>query len=227
MVFAQLYTSDGRCHGLHAFVVPIRCPHSLRALPGVIVGDMGEKLGQNGLDNGWVVFDHYRIPRENLLNRGGDVTPEGEYVSPHKVREVSVHNGKTYSVGFFQEGKKRLANSLGALSSGRVGITGMAAQMLRLALPIVVRYSALRRQFSPAQDIDGYSTTGLVSNGGTNADTEEWPVLEYPLQQWRVIPYLAATYALTYFSKTFHSRFVDYTITLMAGEKTPELVRKH
>ena len=33
--------------------------------------DMGWKLGQNGLDNGFVAFDNYAIPRENLLNKVG------------------------------------------------------------------------------------------------------------------------------------------------------------
>ena len=30
------------------------------------------------------MFDHYRIPRESLLNKNGDVTPDGQYVSPIK-----------------------------------------------------------------------------------------------------------------------------------------------
>lgn len=30
-------------------------------------------------------FSHYAIPRENLLNKGADVTPSGEYTSPYKV----------------------------------------------------------------------------------------------------------------------------------------------
>ncbi len=30
---------------------------------------MGGKLGQNGLDNGFMGFKDYRIPRENLLNK--------------------------------------------------------------------------------------------------------------------------------------------------------------
>ena len=52
IVYAQLYTPDGVCHGLHSFVVPIRDPIDLSAYPGLLIGDMGKKLGQNGLANG-------------------------------------------------------------------------------------------------------------------------------------------------------------------------------
>lgn len=52
-VFAQLYV-DGTCHGLHCFVVPIRDPNTMLPFPGCIIGDMGEKIGLNGKDNGFV-----------------------------------------------------------------------------------------------------------------------------------------------------------------------------
>lgn len=52
LVFAQLYTPDGICHGLHSFVVPLRDPHTLKTYPGVTIADMGHKIGLNGIDNG-------------------------------------------------------------------------------------------------------------------------------------------------------------------------------
>lgn len=54
-------------------------------LPGAIVGEMGAKSGLNGVDNGFATFNHVRVPRENLLNRTGDVTADGKYVTPFKV----------------------------------------------------------------------------------------------------------------------------------------------
>lgn len=182
IVYAQLYTADGKCHGLHSFVVPIR-DENLRAFPGVMVGDMGEKLGQNGLDNGFLSFNKYRIPRENLLNKTGDVTPDGQYVTPYK------------------DPNKRFGASLGALSGGRVGITGMGACNLKLCMPIAIRYSAVRRQFGPEEG-------------------EEIPVLEYQLQQWRLLPYLAAAYVMEHFHVSIFMDFVNIRVGIMMGDKS-------
>lgn len=48
-------TPDGKKNGLHAFIVPIRDPSTLQVFPGLTIGDLGEKVALNGLDNG---LDH-------------------------------------------------------------------------------------------------------------------------------------------------------------------------
>lgn len=53
IVFAQLYMADGQHHGLNAFLVPIRCTKTMKAFPGILVGDLGAKIGFNGIDNGY------------------------------------------------------------------------------------------------------------------------------------------------------------------------------
>ncbi|XP_055957651.1 peroxisomal acyl-coenzyme A oxidase 3, partial [Patella vulgata] len=182
IVYAQLYTPDGWCQGLHPFSVPVRDPRTLNAYPGVLVGDMGEKIGLQGIDNGFLAFNGYRIPKECLLDKFGDVSDEGKYVTPYK------------------DPSKRFGAALGALSGGRVGITGMAVCNLKMVITIAMRYSAVRRQFGPTE--------------------EEIPVLEYQLQQWRLIPYLAAAYALEHFSNSFFMDYVTLRIGLMAGDKS-------
>src|SRR3954447_6375781 len=79
VVFAQLVVGDeGR--GVHAIVVPIRDAHG-KVCPGVRIEDCGPKLGLNGVDNGRIWFHQVRVPRESLLNRYADVTPDGRYLS--------------------------------------------------------------------------------------------------------------------------------------------------
>ena len=57
IVYAQLYTPDGQCHGLNSFVVPVRDPKNMLVYPGVVIGDLGEKVSLNGIDNGFGKYD--------------------------------------------------------------------------------------------------------------------------------------------------------------------------
>uniref|UniRef100_A0A1L8DZ18 Acyl-coenzyme A oxidase n=1 Tax=Nyssomyia neivai TaxID=330878 RepID=A0A1L8DZ18_9DIPT len=134
IVFANLFTPDGQAHGLHGFLVPIRNPLNLQLYPGVLVGDMGEKIGLNAIDNGFVMFTNYRVPRENLLNRTGGVTPEGEYMS------------------LFSEPSKILGAALEGFSAGRLGIMQEATNTLAHSVVIAVRYAAIRKQFGPIRN---------------------------------------------------------------------------
>ncbi|XP_063519547.1 peroxisomal acyl-coenzyme A oxidase 3 isoform X2 [Pongo pygmaeus] len=183
VVFAKLYVPGDQCHGLHPFIVQIRDPKTLLPMPGVMVGDIGKKLGQNGLDNGFAMFHKVRVPRQSLLNRMGDVTPEGTYVSSFK--DVRQHFGAT----------------LGSLSWSRVSIVSLAILNLKLAVAIALRFSATRRQFGPTEE-------------------EEIPVLEYPMQQWRLLPYLAAIYALDHFSKSLFLDLMELQQGLASGDRS-------
>ncbi len=127
-VFAQLVTG-GVAHGVHAFLVPIRDDDGV-AMPGVTITDCGVKAGLNGVDNGRLVFDHVRVPREALLNRYADVAPDG-----------------TYSSDITNE-TRRFFTMLGTLVRGRISVAGGAGSATQKALTLAIRYGATRRQFS-------------------------------------------------------------------------------
>ncbi|QPK78890.1 acyl-CoA dehydrogenase family protein [Corynebacterium lizhenjunii] len=132
-VFAQLITpdSDGRSNGVHCFIVPIRDEEG-NPLPGVTIGDHGPKGGLVGVDNGTLAFDKVRIPRENLLNRFADVSPEGKYHSP-----IANKNSRFFTM-------------LGTLIRGRISVAGAAGGATQASLDIAVRYANRRRQFEGA-----------------------------------------------------------------------------
>jgi len=130
VVFAQLITK-GESHGVHAFYVSIRDPETMEFLPGIGGEDDGPKGGLNGVDNGRLHFDHVRIPRTNLLNRYGDVAPDGTYSSP------------------IQSKGRRFFTMLGTLVQGRVSLDGSAITTAKLGLTIAIKYGAARRQFAP------------------------------------------------------------------------------
>ena len=79
----------------------------------------------------FLIFTNYRIPRECLLNKTGDVNEDGVYVTS------------------FRDPKKKLGASLGNLSAGRVNIPHIAYVYLSKALTIAIRYAGVRKQFGP------------------------------------------------------------------------------
>ncbi|XP_072438508.1 peroxisomal acyl-coenzyme A oxidase 2-like isoform X2 [Chiloscyllium punctatum] len=79
VVLAQLYTQE-KCHGMHAFIVQIRSLLDHSALPGVKIGDIGPKMAFEHVDNGYLILQNVRIPKENMLNRHSEVTSDGRYI---------------------------------------------------------------------------------------------------------------------------------------------------
>jgi acyl-CoA oxidase len=136
-VFAQLLTEvDGKPvnHGVHCLFVPLRDDEG-NDLPGVTTSDCQYKGGLPGVDNGRIMFDHVRVPRDNLLNKYGDVAEDGTYTSP------------------IENPNRRFFTMLGTLIRGRVTVGGSAGATARVALDIATRYALQRvRQFSAPGD---------------------------------------------------------------------------
>ena len=129
-VFAQLIT-NGVNHGVHCFYVPLRGEDG-NDLPGIGREDDGLKGGLNGIDNGRLSFDHVRVPRTNLLNKYGDVAPDGTYTSP------------------IDSPGRRFFTMLGTLVQGRVSLDGASSWASALGLHIAITYATQRRQFDGA-----------------------------------------------------------------------------
>jgi acyl-CoA oxidase len=130
VIFAQL-TTLGEHKGLHAFVVEVRDRSNHVAHPGIEIGDCGDKKGAHGIDNGWILFDNYRISRDCLLDRFGAVDKEGRYLTSIK------------------SDNKRFAASIAPLSGGRVLIGRLATEGALLATNITLRFACARKQFGP------------------------------------------------------------------------------
>uniref|UniRef100_A0A0C9S4N3 Acyl-coenzyme A oxidase n=1 Tax=Wollemia nobilis TaxID=56998 RepID=A0A0C9S4N3_9CONI len=115
-------------YGVHAFIVQIRSLEDHKPLTTITVGDIGVKFGNGGnnsVDNGFLQFNHTRIPRTNLLMRMAIVTREGKYVRQNVPKQILY----------------------GGMIAAREIILMEASLNLSRAVTIAVRYSAVRRQF--------------------------------------------------------------------------------
>ncbi|KAK7502899.1 hypothetical protein BaRGS_00005848 [Batillaria attramentaria] len=122
VVMAQL-ESNGRKLGMHSFLVQIRDLDTHQPLPGVTVGDIGNKFGYAGIDNGFLRLNNVRIPRENMLMKHTKILEDGTYIKPKSERLI-----------------------YGAMTFVRAAIVGDVGRGLAKAATIAVRYSAVRRQ---------------------------------------------------------------------------------
>ncbi|KAI6798833.1 acyl-CoA oxidase [Hortaea werneckii] len=112
-------------HGPHPFVVQIRDMKTHKPLPGIAVGDIGPKYGYAPMDNGYMLFDHVRVPHSAMLSRYSWVDP----------------NICTYSK------PANPAVVYGSLTAVRASIIMHARLIMARAVTIAVRYTCVRRQF--------------------------------------------------------------------------------
>jgi acyl-CoA oxidase len=125
LVYAQLIT-DGKEHGVHSFMVQIR-DENHKPLPGIELGDLGPKLGDHANDTGFMKLDNVRIPREFMLSRYQEVSPDGQLIkSPAKEKNAKL----LYTTMIFTRG----------------AMVKTSGGFLARAATIATRYSCVRTQ---------------------------------------------------------------------------------
>ncbi|ODQ81294.1 hypothetical protein BABINDRAFT_160659 [Babjeviella inositovora NRRL Y-12698] len=181
-VYARLIVK-GVDHGVKTFVVALRdANHEL--MPGVSVGDIGAKMGRDGIDNGWIQFNNVRIPHAYMLSKYDKVARDG-----------TVSNAPLAQLAY------------SALLDGRVTMIYDSFRFGSRFVTIALRYAVARRQF-------GTNSDGL---GG------EEQLLNYPLHQNRLLPYLASVYAMSATGDKMNHYLEDVINNLEASVKTADM----
>lgn len=135
VVWAQLII-DGKKYGPHPFIVPIRDKLTHEPFKGVLIGDCGHKNGNNMIDNGFLMFQNYRIPKDYALDRISGVDKNGKFFAQ------------------LDDPEKRFGLYMGPLSVGRAFVAVNSVTASTSALAIAIRYSNIRKQFSKDQNSD-------------------------------------------------------------------------
>ncbi|KIV81179.1 hypothetical protein PV11_08616 [Exophiala sideris] len=146
IVVAQLLLPDPKTgkyksHGPHQFIVQIRDMKTNKPLNGIVIGDIGPKYGYPGMDNGYMLFDQFRVSHSALLSRYSGVDSEhGTYMKPENPALV-----------------------YGSLTFVRAQIIMQARLVLARAVTIATRYLSIRRQFAD-RDSKGAAPEQAVLN---------------------------------------------------------------
>lgn len=120
---------DGTDYGPMTFMVQFRSLTDHTLFPGIETGDIGTKHGYNAKDNGYAIFNNFRVPRSALLSRYIQVDREG-----------NINLSGNPKVAYF------------TMMFIRVGMAAEAHYFLAFALTIALRYSCYRTQFKTTAD---------------------------------------------------------------------------
>uniref|UniRef100_A0A7S2RBW8 Acyl-coenzyme A oxidase n=1 Tax=Mucochytrium quahogii TaxID=96639 RepID=A0A7S2RBW8_9STRA len=122
VVYANLII-HGKEYGFHCFVCQLR-DENHKPLPGIELGEVGPKIGDNGTDTGFMRLTNVRIPRSWFLAKNQTVGKDGEY------KKVTKNSKAQY----------------GTMLSIRSGLVMGAGYKLAQGVTIAVRYSCVRHQ---------------------------------------------------------------------------------
>ncbi|KAI9277060.1 acyl-CoA dehydrogenase/oxidase [Phascolomyces articulosus] len=126
---------QGEHKGHNWFIVQLRDKVTGELMPGVRIGDIGGKVGHNGVDNGWIQFRGLRIPRENMLQKWSRLERDGNYTPAPSP-----------------------AVMYATLIPERLSLIGTTTQICGQALTIATRYGVVRRQGSKNEQIMDYQS---------------------------------------------------------------------
>ena len=162
VVYARLIVNE-KDYGVKTFVVPLRDTSTFQLLPGIAIGDIGSKMGRDGIDNGWIQFRNVVIPREFMLSRFTKVIPRPNGANPIVKTEPQLDAISGYS----------------ALLSGRVNMVMDSFRFGSKFATIGIRYAVGRQQFAPKKNAE---ETQLI----------DYPLHQYRVLPQLVIPYLVS-----------------------------------
>jgi alkylation response protein AidB-like acyl-CoA dehydrogenase len=120
---AQTYVK-GKNVGVQSFVCQIRDMDSQAPLRGVEIGDIGPKYGFAAKDNGYMIFNNFKIPKSSLLSRYVEITDDGTFIQKGNIK-----------VGY------------SAMMLIRIQLIDSISALLIKPLLIAMRYGYFRTQF--------------------------------------------------------------------------------
>lgn len=169
VVYARMIVK-GKDYGVKTFVAPIR-DENHHLFPGVAVGDIGAKMGRDGIDNGWIQFTDYKIPKNFLLQKYVQIDDETQEVSNSPMDQLAY----------------------GALIGGRINMVKDLARVGAKVTTTALRYAIGRRQFGKTENLEANFALPKEIDESLRLEKQ---LIDYPNHQYRLVPLLATSYCI-------------------------------